>query len=210
MRIVFTIFLALLPFLHTNAQTFSIDTISDAVFQRMWGKSYKKDCTLPRSELRYLRITHYDGSGKIKTGEIVCNKRISNDLLEIFQELYNNKYPIERVQMIDDFQADDNLSMEANNTSCFNYRTIAGTQKLSNHSLGMAIDINPLYNPYVRKRKDGKLIVQPEKGRKYANRELPTIYRINKDDLCYKLFLRHGFRWGGSWMNSKDYQHFEK
>jgi len=196
--------------LTANAQTFTIDTISDAVFQRMQGKSYKKDCTVPRSELRYLRLSHYDSQGKEHVGELVCNKKISSDLKEIFKELYKQKYPIERMRLIDDYEADDERSMQANNTSCFNFRTIAGSKKLSKHSLGMAIDINPLYNPYVKRRKDGKLLVQPANARKYSDRSKRWDYKLEKGDLCYRLFIKHGFKWGGSWTNSKDYQHFER
>ena len=193
-----------------SAQTFTVDTISDAVFQRMKGKSYKDDCTVSRSELRYLRLSHYDGAGKERVGELVCNKVIANDLKEIFQELYRQKYPIERIQLIDDYDGDDERSMQANNTSCFNFRAIAGSTKLSKHSQGMAIDINPLYNPYVRQRKDGRTVVQPATGRKYANRSKRWPYMIVKDDLCYRLFTKHGFKWGGSWRTMKDYQHFER
>ena len=196
--------------LTANAQTFTIDTISDAVFQRMQGKSYKKDCTVPRSELRYLRLSHYDSQGKEHVGELVCNKKISSDLKEIFKELYQQKYPIERMRLIDDYDADDERSMQANNTSCFNFRTIAGSKKLSKHSLGMAIDINPLYNPYVKRSKDGKLLVQPANARKYSDRSKRWNYKLEKGDLCYRLFIKHGFKWGGSWTNSKDYQHFER
>ena len=196
--------------LTANAQTFTIDTISDAVFQRMLGKSYKKDCTVPRSELRYLRLSHYDSQGKEHVGELVCNKKIASDLKEIFKELYQQKYPIERMRLIDDYDADDERSMQANNTSCFNFRTIAGSKKLSKHSLGMAIDINPLYNPYVKRSKDEKLLVQPANARKYSDRSKRWNYKLEKGDLCYRLFIKHGFKWGGSWTNSKDYQHFER
>ena len=190
--------------------SFSIDTISDQLFQRIWEKSYKRDCTVPRSELRYLQVAHYNGKGEVVQGELICNKQIANDLLEIFKELYKQKYPIERMQLIDDYDADDERSMEANNTSCFNFRTIAGSKKLSKHSRGMAIDINPLYNPYVRRLSDGTLQVQPEKGRQYANRKKKIPYKIDRHDLCYRLFIQHGFTWGGSWTTRQDYQHFEK
>ena len=193
-----------------NAQTFTIDTIGDAVFQRMAGKSYKANCTVKRSELRYLRLSHYDGSGKEVVGELVCNKSIANDLKEIFQVLYSNKYPIERMQLIDDFDADDERSMQANNTSCFNFRPIAGSKKLSAHSRGMAIDINPLYNPCVKRHKDGSLLVQPKTARKYVDRSKKGRYAIHQNDLCYQLFVKHGFKWGGAWNTLKDYQHFER
>ena len=210
MRIQFFGLLWLAATIQVNAQTFTIDTISDAIFQRMQGKSYKADCTIPRSELRYLRLSHYDKDGHEHIGELVCNKLISNDIKEIFKELYKHRYPIERMQLIDDYGADDETSMRHNNTSCFNYRTIAGSRKLSKHSMGMAIDINPLYNPYVRRKKDGKHIVQPANASKYTNRKLKWPYKIERDDLCYRLFIKYGFQWGGSWSRYQDYQHFER
>ena len=193
-----------------SAQTFTVDTISDAVFQRMQGKSYKANCTVPRSDLRYLRLSHYDAEGHEHVGELVCNKKIANDLKEIFQELYLRKFPIERMQLIDDYGADDERSMQANNTSCFNFRSIAGSQKLSKHSQGMAIDINPLYNPCVKHRKDGTVVVQPSTARRYADRTKPSPYLIKKGDPCHRLFLNRGFTWGGAWRSLKDYQHFER
>lgn len=204
------IILLCLATMTARAQTFSIDTISDAVFQRMLGKSYKYDCTVARADLRYLRIMHYDGKGREVQGELVCNKLIANDLLEIFKELHKQHYPIEQVRLIDDYDSDDERSMQANNTSCFNYRAIAGSTKLSKHSQGLAIDINPLYNPCVRHRKDGKLSVEPQNGRPYANRKKSFPYKIDKNDLCYRLFTKHGFKWGGEWRSLKDYQHFER
>ena len=196
--------------LTANAQTFTVDTISDAIFQRMQGRSYKAGCTVPRSELRYLRLSHFDANGQEHIGELVCNRLIADDLKEIFRELYRHKYPIERMRLIDDYDADDERSMQDNNTSCFNYRPIAGSNKLSKHSRGLAIDINPLYNPCVRQRKDGTTIVQPATGKAYANRKTRQTYMIDSKDLCYRLFVRHGFKWGGAWRSLKDYQHFER
>ncbi len=193
-----------------HAQTFTIDTISDAVFKRMQGKSYGKGCSIKRADLRYLQLSHYDIQGHEHVGEIVCNKMIASDLKEIFQELHKHRYPIQQMHLIDDFEADDERSMQANNTSCFNFRAVAGSKKLSKHAQGLAIDINPLYNPCVRHRKDGSTTVQPSTAQKYADRKKTWPYMISKDDLCYKLFIKHGFKWGGSWRTVKDYQHFER
>lgn len=184
--------------------------ISDAVFSRIYGKSYKKDCRVLRSSLRYLHLLHYTEDGRIKLGEMICHKDIADDLTEIFRKLFEAKYPIENMQLIDNYGADDIRSMEHNNTTCFNYRTVAGSKKLSNHSLGKAVDINPLYNPYVKRRKDGTYKVSPEKGRQYADRTKTFKYKIDRNDLAYRLFKQHGFRWGGDYRSLKDYQHFEK
>lgn len=181
--------------------------IPDSVFARMYGKSYKHDCTVPRDSLRYLKVRHYDAEGTLKAGEIVCHKAIADDLSEIFAALYEARYPIERVELIDRYDADDERSMTANNTSAFNFRRIAGSHRLSNHSDGRAIDINPLYNPCVSK---GGQRVQPAAGKRYADRSKTNKYKIERGDLCYRLFKQHGFRWGGEWRSLKDYQHFEK
>ena len=188
---------------------FRVDTLSDEVFRRMVGKSYPKDCTVRRSDLRLLHVLHVDAEGHEHEGEMVCNKAIAQDLLHIFRRLYEARYPIERMRLIDDYDADDERSMTDNNTSCFCFRQIAGSKKLSKHSLGLAVDINPLYNPCVRQTAKGGTTIQPAAGRRYADRSKKSPYKIEKGDLCYRLFTEHGFTWGGSWRSVKDYQHFE-
>ena len=96
-----------------------------------------------------MNVRYYDFEGEIQTGELICNKGIAQDLVEIFYELYLNEYQIEKIRLIDEYGGDDTASMEDNNTSCFNYRVVDGTTSLSKHALGCAIDINPFYNPYV-------------------------------------------------------------
>ena len=163
-------------------------------------------------DLRYMNILYYDFNGDVQTGELICNKAIADDLIEIFYELYKNEYQIESVRLIDDYNGDDTASMEANNTSCFNYRPVDGTSSLSKHALGCAIDINPFYNPYVvfNKGKAGETYISPAGSEIYADRSKVFAYKIDENDLCYKLFKEHGFTWGGNWNSCKDYQHFQK
>jgi hypothetical protein len=185
---------------------FKIEEISDSTLRRMTGNSYPEGCEVSIHDLRYLRIPHYDGKGAIRIGELVCHKKASDDFLYLFKELFKQKYPIERMVLIDDYDGDDSKSMAANNTSSFNYRVIAGTDKLSRHAFGMAIDINPLYNPYVK-----GTFVSPESGEPYVNRGKEFKYKISRKDLVYKILHdKFGFTWGGDWENCKDYQHFEK
>lgn len=195
---------------HAQGDGFAIHAISDSIYHIMYGKSYKAGCGVARSALRYVTVMHYDGEGRVRRGELVCHKDIAADLVDIFRKLYEAKYPIGQVRLIDHYEADDERSMTANNTSCFNYRPVAGTRTLSKHSQGRAIDINPLYNPHVKRRRDGTLVVSPKAGRLYADRTKPFAYKLDRSDLCYRLFIAHGFRWGGAWRSSKDYQHFEK
>ena len=197
----------LLAALPASAQYFTARAIPDSVFTRMYGLSYKKDCTVPRDSLRYIQVLHYDAEGLEKSGEIVCHRAIAQDIAEIFEALHEARYPIERVELIDRYGAEDEPSMRANNTSAFNFRRIAGSRKLSNHSYGRAIDINPLYNPCVSQ---GGRKIQPSTARPYADRSRKHTYKIERGDLCHRLFKQHGFRWGGDWRSLKDYQHFEK
>lgn len=176
----------------------------------MQGRSWPEDCTIRRADLRYLRLSHYDAEKCQHVGEMVCNKAIADDLLDIFRELYRQQYPIQRIRLIDDYDASDERSMRDNNSSCFCYRRISGTTKLSKHAQGMAVDINTLYNPYVRTGKNGRRIVEPATATKYVDRRKSFPYKIVKGDLLHRLFLQHGFKWGGSWRTMKDWQHFEK
>jgi len=163
-------------------------------------------------DLRHLMILHYDFNGDIQTGELICNKGIAQDLLEIFYELFLNEYRIEKISLIEEYEGDDTASMLDNNTSCFNYRVVDGTENLSKHALGCAIDINPFYNPYVvfGKGEDGGNYISPPGSEKYADRSWDFPYKIDENDLCYRLFKAHGFTWGGDWNSCKDYQHFQK
>lgn len=199
-----------LPANGQQPEAFRIDTISDAVFSRMAGKSYPEGCTVARSDLRLLSVLHCDADGHTRHGQLVCNKAIAADLLDIFRRLYEARYPIERMTLIDDYDADDERSMTANNTSCFCFRQIAGSKHLSKHAQGLAVDINPLYNPCVRKKGDGSIVIQPTAGARYADRQRTSPYRLLRNDLCYRLFIEHNFRWGGAWKSVKDYQHFER
>lgn len=179
---------------------------------RITGSSYpdtQEPLQISYEELSYVHVLHYDFEGQIQEGELICNQAVAQDLVEIFYELYESQYPIEKIRLIDEYSADDEASMADNNTSCFNYRTVPGSTKLSNHSYGFAIDINPLYNPYVRTR-DGKELISPDNAVPYADRSADFPHKIDRNDLCYRIFIEHGFTWGGSWNSSKDYQHFEK
>lgn len=193
-----------------EAQMFLAENITQDIKDRINGKSYGEDCTVPYDDLRYVKVLYWGFDDKAHEGELIVNKTIAEDIVEIFKELYENKYPIEKMVLIDEYDADDNASMADNNTSAFNFRKIDdGSGRLSNHSYGLAIDINPLYNPYVRKI-NGEKVISPENGEKYADRSLDCPYFIKKDDICYKAFTSRGFTWGGDWKNTKDYQHFQK
>ena len=197
------------PTYENNKEQFYISEIPDDIFEKMQGKSYKADCTLPRENLRYIHVLHVGFDNQVHEGELVVNKDIADDVLEIFKELYESGYQIEKVRLVDEYDADDEASMSDNNSSAFNFRFISHTTKISKHGMGMAVDINTLYNPYV-KTVDGEQSIEPANAADYVDRSKDFLHKIDHDDLCYKLFMEHGFEWGGDWKHSKDYQHFEK
>ena len=188
---------------------FVVSPISNDIFSRINNKSWKEICHHDRKDFRYVTALHYDGKGQIRLGELIVHQSVAKEVLDILKELYIAKYPIEKMVLIDNYGADDELSMTANNSSAFNCRVVKGSKKLSAHARGMAVDINPLYNPYV-KVKNGQTIVQPEAGRPWIVRNATVPYKIDENDLAYKLFKKHGWEWGGDWKSLKDYQHFEK
>ena len=190
------------------SEEFYISPITDEIFARIKGKSFKDDCTLPKDDLRYLHVLHKDLNGKEHAGEMIVNKHIAETVLDILKKLYEANYPIEKIRLVDEYNADDELSMEDNNSSAFNFRFISHTTRISKHGLGLAVDINTLYNPYT-KVVDGERIIEPITAEPYLDRDADFPYKIKKGDLCYKLFIKAGFEWGGEWEDRKDYQHFE-
>lgn len=189
-------------------QEFYISDIDDSIFERIKGKSFKENCPIEKSDLKYLHLMHKTLDGTSEHGELICNKLIADNLLKIFKELYKASYPIEKIRLVDDYDADDEKSMAANNSSCFNFRFISFTTIVSKHGAGLAIDINPLYNPYI-KTVNGALDIEPANAEPYIDRTKNFPYKIDHDDLAYKLFTENGFEWGGDWLDAKDYQHFE-
>lgn len=188
---------------------FAAQPIPDGVWTRMQGKTYKENPYISRNDLRHIRALHWDYDGKIHIGEMVCNKVIADRLVHILRTLYENRYPIQRMVLPDVYDADDELQMRDNNSSCFCYRTVPGSTKLSKHARGLAVDINTLYNPYIKTLANGKRKVYPTTASQYCDRTKSFHYKIVRGDLLFRLFTEAGFSWGGDWRSSKDYQHFE-
>lgn len=199
------------PFLKVfgTERFFKVMPVSESLMSLMQGCSFKDERIVKWDELRYLQVLHKDTEGNSIVGELVCNASIADDLMVIFKELYQAGYPIEKMRLIEYYDGDDEASMLDNNTSCFNQRSITAGGRVSKHSYGLAMDINPRYNPYYKMKASGKAVVRPEGSEAYLDRTEVSPYMIRKGDLCYRLFKQHGFQWGGDWASGKDYQHFE-
>ena len=190
-----------------NNIEFSINKIDEKLYEYMIGKSipedYKNDVDI--EDLRYIKAGYIGFDGFEHQGELVVNKEVADDVLDIFKTLFENSYKIEKIKLVDKYMGDDNSSMADNNSSAFNYRVIPNTNRLSNHAAGRAIDINPLYNPYIV---DGRIL--PPEGKDYVDRTQDNDKYIKKGDFIYNTFSSHGWSWGGEWTHAKDYQHFDK
>jgi hypothetical protein len=190
----------------------NISTITQKIKQRMInGNSHRAGCPTPISNLRYITLTYIGFDGKEHIGELIVNKAVANDVVNIFKELYNIKYPIRKMKLVSNYNGSDFASIEADNTSAYNCRFVDGTNKWSNHSFGRAIDINPIENPYVSKSGH----ISHKKSLKFANRvhqnNTPSDKAmIAKYDKIVAIFKKYGWRWGGDWRCCKDYQHFDK
>jgi hypothetical protein len=185
---------------------FKIDTLDQNVIHQM--KKYNiwlPECPVALKDLRVVTVNHYNFDEKIIQGEIMVHMKIAQKLVDIFAELFERKFPIHSIKLIQEFEGNDILSMEANNSSAFNFRKIANTDKISLHSYGIAIDINPLQNPYIRY--DNQTIsIQPQASETFIDR---TNVRLGMVEEIVRLFTDRGFNWGGNWSSIKDYQHFE-
>lgn len=186
----------------------------DAVYNRIYGKSYVDNSNIGLGDLRYLRILHYDYRHRIRLGEMIVNQDVSQDVINIFKTLFENGYEIESMRLIDDFwrgtgSASDDASIKANNTSAFCYRVIGVGSNLSEHAYGRAIDVNPKQNPYYTIY-NGRYYDMYEWDWPYVDRASGLPHMILKGDICQNTFNRYGFSWGGDWTHLKDYQHFER
>lgn len=190
---------------------FTYQKLPKRIKKKITGVSYKKNQHITYQDLRYVKVRYYDFAGEKQTGELIVNKKIALKTVKIFYQLYKMKYPIERMRLVDEYGADDEKSMRANNTSAFNYRTVAGTHRLSKHAMGLAIDINPRINPYI----NTKGILTPANAKAYRCRNKKKCkgkyarYMIQPGSKITRLFKKYGFTWGGDWKYSKDYQHFQ-
>jgi hypothetical protein len=164
--------------------------------------SYRPGCPVRPSQLRRLEVSHWDFAGRRRVGSIVVAAREARDILSVFRKLYAARFPIRRLRPVEAYKGSDDASMAADNTSGFNCRFVSGTRRWSQHAYGLAIDINPVENPYV----DGGR-VRPPAGRRYLDRSRARPGMVVAGDVVVRAFAAIGWSWGGRW-SSPDYQHF--
>jgi hypothetical protein len=182
----------------------TVAPIDAALAEEMSGVSWRPGCPVPIDDLRIIRMPHWGFDGHVHDGELVVHRNVAADVAGAFATMFAQHFPIAGMVRVEHYGGDDDASMAADNTSAFNCREITGGGAFSNHSWGMAIDVNPLENPYVK----GDLVL-PDAGAAYLDRSDVRPGMIVEGDVVVTAFAAIGFEWGGDWNRLLDYQHFE-
>lgn len=171
------------------------------------GASWQPGCPVEPGRLRRVYVKHLGFDGLTRRGELIVHEDLVPEVLAIFEQLYRLGYPIEKIRTVDQYPAaDDELSMEDNNTSAFNCRGIPGTTRWSQHAYGRAVDLNPLLNPCIFASGE----FQPHNAAPYLDRNRTDPGLLHAADPAVHVFTDRGWRWGGYWNGPIDYQHFER
>jgi hypothetical protein len=183
--------------------TWSVRRIDGALAARMTPTSWRTGCPVPLADLRYVRVSHMGMDGSERVGELVLHHDVAHYVVLAFKTMWDERFPIRQVRLVDDYGGDDDASMAANNSSAFNCRRVSGTLSWSQHAYGRAVDLNPVQNPYVSGSS-----VSPAAGRAYLDRSLDRPGMVLRGGPAHRGFTSIGWGWGGSWSATKDYQHF--
>lgn len=181
----------------------SVAAIDEAAAARM-SASWRPGCPVALDALRLITLTHWGFDGDVHRGELVVHADDADAVVAVFEALFEQRFPIEQVRLVDEFGGDDDRSMAANNTSAFNCRPVTGSQRWSEHAFGRAIDINPVQNPFVTR--SGAVL--PPEGAAHTRRDPAVPGLITADGPVVAAFRAVGWEWGGDWSSGKDYQHF--
>ena len=171
------------------------------------GASWRPGCPVGPDRLRRVELDYLGFDNRTHRGELIVHEALATEVMSIFAQLYRLGYPIQRMTTVEHYPAaDDELSMEDNNTSAFNCRNLPGSTRWSQHAYGRAIDVNPLLNPYI----DGTGAFQPRNAAPYLDRSRADHGLLHGGEPAVRAFTDRGWRWGGQWRSPVDYQHFER
>jgi hypothetical protein len=183
--------------------THSVSRVTAAQLPYSWHRG----CPVAPSQLRRVRLRYWGFDRRAHTGALVVNVSVVGDVVRVFRRLYSARFPIRRMRPIDAYRAVDERSLAADNTAAFNCRYVIGPgpKRWSVHAFGLAIDVDPVENPYIE---GGR--VHPRAGRAYLNRSRIRPGMAVRGGLLVRAFAAVGWNWGGRWTGSPDYQHFSK
>lgn len=190
----------LFPPPETDQYQYTIEPIPENVLAR---SSWVEGCPVTVEELRYLTMTHHGFDGEAHTGEMIVNAAVAEDVVEVFRRLYEAGFPIEQMRVTRLDEVDDHPTGDFNETGSFVCRPAVGSENWSYHAYGLAIDVNPFHNPYVRHD-----LVIPELASAYVDRDNERVGMIHEGDVVTEAFADIGWQWGGNWNSLKDWMHF--
>ena len=180
-------------------------SLPESLVEQMHGTSYREGCPTPLGDLRLVELNHYGFDGEIHAGRLVVHREAVDVMEQAFAAAFEHRFPLRSVRPVSEFGGSDARSMAADNTSAFNCRRVKGTSVWSEHSTGLAIDINPRENPWV---KGGA--VDPPEGKAFLERSASVPGLLTEDHPVTRVFLQAGWGWGGHWSRLRDYQHFSR
>jgi hypothetical protein len=182
----------------------SVAPIGPALREAMTGVSWRPGCPVGLRDLRVVTARHWGFDGRVRTGRLVVHRDVAPAVLRVLRRLYVARFPIRRMVPVDAYGASDFRSIEADNTSAFNCRTVEGTSRWSEHAYGRAVDVNPLENPYV----SAAGTTSHRRSRPYVRRTPVRPGMAVEGGVLVRAFDAIGWGWGGRWSSVKDYQHF--
>ena len=185
----------------------TISPLPDDIRAWMNGLSWRPGCPVLLRDLRLIRLRYWGFDRVAHRGRLVVHRDVAEKIAGVFRRLYEVRFPIRQMRLVDYYGADDRTSMSHDNTSAFNCRWRAGQPGVwSQHAYGRAIDVNPLENPYVWSGG-----VSPPNGARFADRSERRRGMIFHGDPVWWAFRNRGWEWGGDWTGSvRDYQHFSR
>jgi hypothetical protein len=188
----------------SGAFAWRITPISSAQRQVMTGVSWRAGCPVGLSDLRSVWLAYRGFDRKRHIGQLIVHRSVARDIVSVFRKLFRARYPIRQMRPVDAYGGNDFRSIEHDNTSSFNCRNATGSSNWSQHAYGLAIDLNPLENPYVSSGRTS------HRGSvKYLNRSKRLKGMIHPGDAVVRAFESVGWGWGGYWSGSvQDLQHF--
>jgi len=186
-----------------GAATTSVEPIPADLQAAMTGVSWHEGCPVPLSDLRLVTVPYVDDTGAERHGQLVLHRDQADAVATVFAGLFTQRFVIHRIELASQHGGSDDALMEGNITSAFNCRPVTGGRGWSEHSSGAALDLNPLWNPYVKGDR-----VLPDAGRTFVDRDATRPGTTIAGGPAVSAFSAIGWRWGGSWRSLKDYQHF--
>ncbi|MGZ5365307.1 MAG: M15 family metallopeptidase [Mycobacterium sp.] len=191
------------PTTHTSPPAAAVRPVSVAEL----GPSWRPGCPVAPEQLRRIEVNYLGFDAKIHRGSLIVHEELAAEVVAIFEQLLRLRYPIEKMRTVDNYPgAEDELSMQDNNTSAFNCRGIPGSSRWSEHAFGRAIDLNPLLNPAIHQSG----LLEPKNAAPYLDRSRIDPGLLHAGDTAVRVFTDRGWQWGGEWQDPVDYQHFER